>query len=108
MNHLKKLVLATSLLMGILALSNSASADDGDRCWVDAFDRTQIRNLGSWPGSTESECHDAAWVAGDAYCNELRSGKPGPNPITLKYYRSNPNGGYTFYGYWVFGCEGVP
>lgn len=49
------------------------------------------------------DCHGFAFEVGDSYCDDLRAGRSGPNPIILNYlmddgrrYRDDD---------WVFGCE---
>jgi hypothetical protein len=59
----------------------------------------RIEHVDHW-----EDCHDVAFRAGDEYCDGLREGKSGPNPIRLWY---GIGAGY-HERYWTFGCAGVP
>jgi hypothetical protein len=59
--------------------------------------QTQQKQVRSW-----NECHDFTWIVGDQYCQNLRRGAPGSNPVRLTYSLNGIS------DVWIFGCEGVP
>lgn len=72
----------------------------------------RVAMLGRWVAYESVEfgaaglerCHEVAFEVGDEYCDELRAGASGPNPVTIHYEETIAHIGDE----WIFGCEGVP
>jgi hypothetical protein len=99
---MKKLLSLVLLMVSPAAFADVCSVWENPWAWPSGILLSQTE-VGSF-----DECHDATWTAGDAYCNGLRAGAPGPNPVYLGYVLDDDNGNWENQGFWLFGCDGVP
>lgn len=80
---------------------DSVGYSDTYTCYVYAKN-INWKNMGKREVTSFDACHDYAFRIGDRYCDRLREGEDGPNPIVLGYGMDTEDGWLE--DTWEFGC----